>query len=337
LGSLSTIAAGQEYAYTVDNLTADGIYSLSCTVTDKAGNSSDEMIVTKSGSSETSQLSFSVNRKGSTYALDGNTNRVVTNYYVQEVDDNIKIEETNVNPLQSYQLTLNGSKLSEGSDYMVNQSGGKGGWYHYTYTVKPYLFQKEGVYTLIANSTDGAENKAYSDIKNAEVSFVVDKTPPILAISGLENSGRYQAEIQDVTVIPKDDGGKLYSFKAIVTGKNGRKIIDENGKDISERVNLKGDKLLEALEKNSNKIKFEIPAGMNMKVKVTCNDLSVDEKGNRNTSKEVYNSITVSPDWYVIYYANKPLFYSTVTAALLLLTSISSIRIIRRRKRLRAK
>ena len=332
-GNLRTITAGQEYAYIVDNLAADGIYSLSCIVTDKAGNWADEMAVTKSANSETSKLSFSVNRKGSTYALDHNTNRVVKDYYVQKVDDNIVIEETNVNPLQSYQLTMNGNNLSEGKDYTIKQTGGKGQWYQYTYTVKPSLFQKEGEYTIISTSVDKAKNKAYSDIKNAEISFVVDKTPPVVTISGLNNKGRYQTKTQKVTVIPKDDGGKLDSLEVMVTSKNGRKITDETGRDISERINLSGNKLLEALEKNSNKINFEIPTGMDMNVQIVCNDLSVDDKGRRNTTEEVFKNVTVSPDWYIIFYANKPLFYSTVAGALFLLISISSFAIVRKRRR----
>lgn len=333
LPQVDVIANKQEYTYSIDNLTLDGIYTLNCMVRDKAGNTTDRMIIRNSDNEEMDHLTFSVNRQGSTYTLDESTYALVSSYYIKEVQEDIILEEVNVDELESYQIALNNTILTEGSDYKVRLLGGNGDWHNYSYIINETLFEDEGEYSLVLHSKDRAKNEAYSDIRNAEISFVVDRTAPTLSISGMEQGGRYQVENQKAIVIPKDDGGKLNSLKVVITNKDGKPIRDEAGNDVSVRVDLTGEELLKVMEDNLNMIPFEIPNGLDLTVQVTSTDSAFDSEGNSNLTLVEVNNITVSPDWYIIFYANKPLFYGTLAGFAVSIGLITGLTMIRKRKR----
>lgn len=77
------------------------------------------------------------------------------------------------------------------------------------------MFEAEGEYNIVVESVDKTETSAYSDVKGLNLSWVVDQTAPIVAVSGLENDGRYKTKEQVVTAIPTDDGGKLKPLKLL--------------------------------------------------------------------------------------------------------------------------
>lgn len=333
MGTMNEITAGKAYSYKIDNLEADGIYSLSCTITDMAGNISNKINLTDSKNKSVEEMAFSVNREGSTFMLDDNSQKLVDTYYMQDVYNNIVVDEINVDPLESYNVMLNNEELSEGSDYIVTKNSGEEEWYRYTYTIRQELFEEEGEYRLVLSSTDKARNTAYSDIKSAEISFMIDRTAPIVTLSGMTSDGRYQVESQTVTIIPRDDGGKLNSLKIIVSDSNNKPIMDEDGKDISVRINLEGEELYRALEVNSNKITFEIPTGIGMNVRIICDDLSRDTVGNTNVYDETFTNITVSTNIFIMYYANKPAFYGSIAGVALISASLFFIISKRRKKK----
>ncbi|MDR1328009.1 MAG: YDG domain-containing protein [Oscillospiraceae bacterium] len=303
-GELRTAAAGREYVYITENLTEDGIYTLVCEASDMSGNGADEIAVTDSGGDAVSAVMFSVNRDGSTFMLDGALSGLVGAYYVQNVYDDPVITETNADPLISHRAALNGVALRENEDYTVESSGGAGGWYKYVYRVKKELFEAEGEYKLVVSSRDKAENDAYSDIKSAEISCVVDRTAPVLIVSGVSPDGRYRAETQRVTVVPRDDGGKLGSLKATVTS---------GGAD-DVRLELSGERLLEELENGGGALTFDIPSGLSQSVRIVCGDCSADRDGKTNLYEGVFGNVTVSTNAAVIFYANKPLLFGTAAA-----------------------
>ena len=167
-----------------------------------------------------------------------------------------------------------------------------------------------------------------------DVSFVVDKTAPALTITGLEQNGRYQVEEQEVTLIPTDDGGRLNSLKVIVYDSDGNPKTDESLNDISVRFDMQGEEFLEYLSENSGRVKFTIPNGLENKVQIICTDCAIDESGKENEYNQTFEKVTVSQNAWIIFYANKPLFYSTIAAALALVGgSITAVVLVKRKKK----
>ena len=312
LGDRKTITNGNTYSYTVDNLDADGVYTLDCTTIDLAGNKNDT-INGYGENKEYEQVTFSVNREGSTFALDASTKALVGAYFVKNVKADITISEVNVDPLAESTVELNQKVLTKDEDYTVAVQSGNNNWNEYQYQVNSELFQEEGEYKLVVNSKDKTGTSAYSDIKGAELAFVVDNTIPEAAISGIKEGGRYQTDAQTVTIVPKDPGGKLNSVQVIL---NGTETV----------VDVSGDKLVEELNKNKDKITFAIPSGMAQTVKINCIDVA------GNISEHSIGKITVSTEWYILYYANKPFFYGSIIGGTTLLVALAAWLAFRKKK-----
>ena len=332
LGEMSTVEAGKTYSFTVENLPDDALYTLKASVTDYSNNSTDKFAL--QDATQYDQVQFSVNRHGSIFVVDDPTDKVMNQYYVNSVVNNVVIKEINVDPIENYTVKLNGNTLTEITDYTTSQTSNNGEWSIRTYSVNNSLFSQEGEYTVTVESVDKAQTTAYSDVKNLDVSFVVDKTAPALTITGLEQNGRYQVEEQEVTLIPTDDGGRLNSLKVIVYDSDGNPKTDENSNDISVRFDMQGEEFLEYLSENSGRVKFTIPNGLENKVQIICTDCAIDESGKENEYNQTFEKVTVSQNAWIIFYANKPLFYSTIAAALALVGgSITAVVLVKRKKK----
>ena len=309
-GSASSVGNGEKIEY--GNLEEDGMYSLRCAAVDKAGNAYDTVnIVDEDGVSSTVNLQdgdnlidFSVNRNGSTFALNDYSMDVVNDYYVQETAEDIVFYETNADELLNYNIKLNGNALKEGNDYKVTESGGDGSWYRYEYAVNKSLFDDEGEFKLVVESEDKATSMAYSDLKNVSADFVIDKTAPTFTISGIEEDGNYRGTSQNVTLVPTDDGGKLGHVKVT--------ILDKDGKEQKVISDMSGDELTKYLNGNDGKIKFKVPEGVNQQVAILCADCSIGTDGGTNTTDFIYKGITVSSNAFILFFENKPLFYGVL-------------------------
>lgn len=342
-GNIESIKNG--YIFTVTNLEQDGLYTLKCTVTDKAGNTYDVVSLvdnngnpyTENKNADESLITFSVNREGSVFQPGEYTSTLTNQYYVQSVNDDIVITEINADSLQNYVVMLNGRELKEGTDYTIAKAGGDGQWCKYTYTISKSLFESEGEYNIIIESVDKTQARAYSDVKNLNVSFVVDRTAPVVTISGIKNNGRYRVTEQKVTAIPTDDGGKLFSFKVLVFDADGSPLKDAQGRDISVRFDMSGDELENYLKENGGIITFTIPEGLENQVQIICNDCAVDKNGNTNEYNVMFKKVTVSPSRWIIFYANKSLFYFTVAGILIVLAGTVLIILFIKRKKKDAK
>jgi len=271
-------STGNGYIVEVKNLEKDGIYTLTCKAADLCGNTTTTII---SGGNQISALQFSVNRNGSTFSVDEKTEKIINQYYVNSVNDNVVITERNVDPIVKYKLTMNGTELVAGEDYKVSSSGGNGEWYINTYTIEPAMFAQDGGYNIIVNSIDNANTESYSDIKGTKISFVVDSSSPTISVSGMQAEGRYQTNTQTVTLVPADDGGSLYSVKVEVTDANGNVLVP---------FELAGEQLDEYLSSNNGQVTFTIGEGVRQSVRVIC----VDKAGNIFDSEQTYNDISVS-------------------------------------------
>lgn len=315
-----------EYSYTIDipnQSGADGIYTLACQVTDMSGNAASEIIVTDSGSEPMETVMFSVNRYGSTFMLDANTSDLVNTFYVQDVFNDVVLVETNADPIQSYKVTMNGRELEDAQEYYVEKDEKQGNWKKYTYNIGNTLCADEGEYRVVVATKDKAMNNSYSDIKSAEINYVVDRTAPQVTIAGLQEGGRYQVDAQRVTLIPRDDGGRLRSVQVIVA----------EGDETYVPLELSGDALLDLLDSSSGKLTFDIPSGYNQSVQILCSDYAQDQNGNTNYYDETFYNVTVSTNAFVIFYANKPLFFGTMIGVFLVAAGALFLLAFRRRKR----
>ncbi|MBQ4260115.1 MAG: hypothetical protein IJB84_07660 [Lachnospiraceae bacterium] len=330
LGGVATVEAGKTYSYTVNNLVEDGIYTLTCTSKDMSGN-----VYSKIGLSdgrEYDEVRFSINREGSAFGVNGFTDALVQNYYVYSVDEDVVIEEVNTDPIENYVVKLNGEVLTEEEDYTTTITNNRGEWSRRTYAIHKDLFEAEGEYNIIVESVDKTETTAYSDVKNLRVSFVVDQTAPVLTIGGLEEGGRYQVEEQTVSVIPTDDGGRLNSMRVIILDSDGKPLKDADGKDISVRFDMSGEELLAHIRENNGTITFTVPEGLEHQVRIICNDCAVNADGQTNEFNELYTKVTVSQSSWIIFYANKPLFYGSIAGVLLLTAGIAFLVWFRKRR-----
>lgn len=294
IAAISKTTNGREYK--VSNIDADGIYRITCTLIDKAGNAyTDVTLYEKDGSAyvenrtaEDTLMSFSINRDGSVFEVDKTTSKVLDNYYVYDVKEDITIIEVNANTVSEQSITLNGETLKEGKDYEITTEGGNGNWMRYIYTIDKSLFAEEGEYTIVVSSVDEAENNAFSDVKDTKVSFVVDRTAPVVTISGMETEGRYQTDNQTVTLIPTDDGGAISSIVVYQ--------VDKDGNIIGEPLmpELSGDALMEQMEANDGMIEFNLPSGNYDYIQVVCSDSCVNENGEPNIARILIEDVRIS-------------------------------------------
>lgn len=204
LDYLKTVAAaerGQTVTYSnfkVEQV-VDDIYTLTASATDMAGNTSAPVTVV-----------FSVNRFGSVYDL--SQLQDINGKYVKSVGD-IVFTETNVDPLDHSSILLklykNGTPadLVEGKDYTVAETGGSGLWSRYTYTINKNLFTDDARYSITVYSVDKASNinENIDESKEAEISFGVDKTSPVIVPIDLENGMQYPVPGRDVSIEIKDN------------------------------------------------------------------------------------------------------------------------------------
>ena len=322
VGEVTDINNGK--IFTVKNIDADGVYRITCTLVDKAGNAFSEVILENAGGKYVEKragrdtlLTFSVNRDGSTFDVDQNTVELLDKYYVQRVLNDVVIVEINADELTEQVVTLNGKALVKDQDYTVTTEGGNGTWMQYTYSVNKELFEAEGEYKLHVSSKDEAANDAFSDVKGASVEFVVDRTAPVVTLSGLTDNGRYQTDKQVVTLIPTDDGGAL---KSLIVN-----MVDDDGKVLKELVNLEGEDFADALEANGGMITFEIEEGLYQNVQIICADCAVDGNGKTNTLDMTVTNVSVSSNIFLIFWANTALRWGTIiglSAALIVLIAV---------------
>lgn len=314
LGDVNTNKNNQEYSITVENLEEDGIYTLTCSAKDLANNEYKKF--TLDDEKEYESVSFSINRNGSTFLINKDAENLINQYYVYDVNEDLVISEINTDPVENYTVKLNGKELEEDTEYTTETSSPEDEWSVRKYTIDKDLFDAEGEYNIVVESVDKTETFAYSDVKGLNLSWVVDQTAPIVAVSGLENNGRYKTKEQVVTAIPTDDGGKLKSFKVVVSDKN-KKNSSKSGTTL---VDLTGDKLEKYLDENDGKVTFKVPEGYQENVRIICTDYAAHKnESETNTYDKVFSKVTVSPSNVVIFYANKPLFYGSIAGVIVVL------------------
>ncbi len=263
----------------------DDIYTLTATLTDKAGNTSTETV------------RFSVNRFGSTYELSKSLKKY-NGAYVQSVED-VVITEVNANRLENIKLTLFKNSetivLKENTDYKVTVNGGGGSWYSYTYTVFKSVFSDDGVYRLSIHSEDAAGNVAENtlDTKDKEISFGVDTTLPNIVVANLEKNETYNADKLDVKLSVNDN--MVIDTLIVYFDDYETAYASWNAEEISKIIAENGD------------FTFTIPGdNEEHKVKIVC----VDAAG--NIQEQEIDGFYVTTNRLLQYYNNKGLFFGSI-------------------------
>lgn len=273
----------------------DDVYTIDASLTDKAGNETKSNII------------YSLNRFGSTYILSDSLVRLMDNQYVKKAEPVI-FDEINVNPLVENKVTIsvNGQtrELEQEKDYTFSLARDKA-WYRYTYNLKSSLFEKDAIYKVIVTSKDAAGNlnENIIDEKSATINFAVDKTMPTIAVAGLKANNIYNESNKKVEVSVSDNL-LLDSVEVLLNNEH----VDINSKD--------GDNLVVNIpEKNTLQ---------------TLKVIAKDKAGNASI-KEISN-FTVSSNFFVRWYLNKPLFIGSIFTILASVSIIATLFIKRKKK-----
>lgn len=209
----------------------DGIYTLTVSMTDKAGHQAESTTV------------FTVNRFGSVYVYGDYLNSLIKDggAYIQETKEDLVITEYNADKLVAGSLRIdvsrNGKPLDE-VKYTVTPeindtvAVGSSGWYQYQYTIDKSNFAADGVYKISVSSKDATGNAPETtNYEEQNILFRVDATAPELtSVTGLENA-IVNAQNLTVTYNAYDTIG-LASIEIIVNG-NVVETITDFAEDLS--------------------------------------------------------------------------------------------------------
>lgn len=283
----------------------DDIYTLSASLTDKAGNTT------------TKAISFSVNRFGSTYALTGASDKL-NGTFVKNADD-VVVTETNANECKNIKVTLFKNdetiNLENNQDYKVDVEGGNGKWYKYTYTIFKKNFVDDGIYRISIHSEDAAGNVAENGLesKDKEISFGVDNTKPNIVVTNLENDKTYPVDNLSV-VMSASDNLKLSS---VVVNLDGKEYKSWNEEDIQKLASKKSD------------LTFMITGASTVPHSVKI--VSKDAAGNESVN-EIKNFF-VTTNILVRYYTNKVLLFGSIGGVLLLAGGLAVLIVLKKKKK----
>lgn len=309
MASINSTATGMTVKFNNFAGGMDDIYTLSCKSVDKAGN---ETVVS---------IRFSVNRDGSTYEIDKETQKLLDKGYTNKPQD-IVITEINTDILKlieiSYSLDGKIVTLKQGTDYTVESSGGEGQWKKYIYKINAACFEAEGSYVVNIYSEDAANNTTTNKSKAKTVAFTVDKSAPTMVVANLSDRGRYKEESHQFTLNARDnillayvelylDGELVHTYESDeLTAANGELLIEIGSSSQYQTIEL-----------------------------VSC-----DKAG--NISKEVYDAesdapiaatykVLVTANGFVQYINNTPLFVGSILLVLSLVSLFAFV--IRRHER----
>lgn len=275
---------GEQYIYAdFEHIkSVDDVYTLYVKAVDLAGNTTTETI------------RFSCNRFGSVFDL--SQIKDLLGKFNQE-GRSLVITETNVDAIDFNKLRLTLTKngtpvdLVLGEDFLVKSLGSEGSWHQYVYTINGNLFQDDGTYSLYIYTQDAAGNvnENIDDTKEAQISFGIDKTKPIVTPIDFESGRQYAVESRTVTVEVKDN---------LLLGE--------------VKIYLNGEEV--PFQTEGDGYTFLIPMRNS---KQTVRIVAVDSAGNE---QEVYVSdFLVTTNLFVRWYNNTPLFVGTLVLLALIL------------------
>lgn len=193
----------------------DGIYTLDCSVKDKAGNVKSE------------KVTFRINRYGATFTL-GKKTKTLNGTYMKDVLDDLVINERSLTSLKKKKASISKDGVTQ-KDPAITESvkTANDGAYLYSYRYKAENFETEGVYTLNVTSEDSVGNFSEYTKDGRKLRIFVDRTPPAISVSGIENGGSYE-DGTDLATINVSDAISLQHFSV----RSGSEEIYDSGDDV---------------------------------------------------------------------------------------------------------
>ena len=299
----------RDFAEVLEN---DGIYNFTVELSDKAGNSTSKSVT------------FSVNRFGSTFKASDESEKLIKNGYTNAEQD-IVIEEINVTPLTKHSVTLaksggNSTELVENTDYTFTSSNNSNEWCKSVYTVNKKNFSDEAAYTVTIMSVDKAKNTnnnrmADSSLSTGQknkrecaISFVVDKTSPLVSITGIKDNELYKEASKKVKIVCEDDN--LDKSKLVVTLDN-KKLAE--GKDYTIVDDKDGS--IAGMLTAEIVLKAET-GGIKENLKVTIGDLA------GNTGEKSVDNFILSANIFQRFFANPVLVICTFAGLALVIAAV---------------
>lgn len=299
----------RDFAEVLEN---DGIYNFTVELSDKADNSTSKSVT------------FSVNRFGSTFKASDESKKLINNGYTNAEQD-IVIEEINVTPLTKHSVTLaksggNSTELVENTDYTFTSSNNGNEWCKSVYTVNKKNFSDEAAYTVTIMSVDKAKNtnnnrmadsSLSTEQKNKRecaISFVVDKTSPLVSITGIKDNELYKEASKKVKIVCEDDN--LDKSKLVVTLDN-KKLAE--GKDYTIVDDKDGS--IAGMLTAEIVLKAET-GGIKENLKVTIGDLA------GNTGEKSVDNFILSANIFQRFFANPVLVICTFAGLALVIAAV---------------
>ncbi|MDO4647298.1 MAG: Ig-like domain-containing protein [Eubacteriales bacterium] len=295
-GVLSITATLSDLPYEEDQ---DDLYTLTATITDFAGNTSE------------CSIQYSVNRFGSVYSFGKETAESLSSYYLQKIDD-VVIYETNLDGLIHQGITIGHDgvikSLKTEEDYAFEELSEETGWKQWKYTIPAKEFKSEGTYEILIQSTDQAGNLQDNSLKEYPIRFAIDKTAPSIVVTGITDGAQYrEAE---------------HAFAVNVTD---NLSVDSLTIRVGENETTYG---MEEIRKNLGKISYAISStGTWQEVEIKA----ADSAGNE--TDPIRLSIFINSNLFLQIYANKPLFYGIIGGTAVLCAAGIGFLAMRKRKR----
>ena len=300
----------RDFAEVLEN---DGIYNFTVELSDKAGNSTSKSVT------------FSVNRFGSTFrTTDEPTKNLFKSGYTNAEQD-IVIEEINVSPLTKHSVTLaksggNSTELVENTDYKFTSSNNGNEWCKSVYTVNKKNFSDEAAYTVTIMSVDKAKNTNNNRMANSSlsteqknerecsISFVVDKTSPLVSITGIKDNELYKEASKKVKIVCEDDN--LDKSKLVVTLDNKKLAEGEDYMIVDDK-----DGSIAGMLTAEIVLKAET-GGIKENLKVTIGDLA------GNTGEKSVDNFILSANIFQRFFANPVLVICTFAGLALVIAAV---------------
>ncbi|MGN0449498.1 MAG: hypothetical protein ACI4G0_03965 [Ruminococcus sp.] len=243
LGSPSKV--GTTYVYTIENISTDGFYTLTCTARDYAGNENSKISCTGSDdkTANVDGFNFSVNRNGSSFWVESS---VDNNAYTNSDKISVALHEINVDEIAANAVLriINDNEtesvtLSD-KNYSKNKKVGKTGWYESVYSLDNSYFEKDSEYSVTLTTHDRAGNISMNtDNELALVNFTVDRTAPIIS-SNIYSGQTIEAENYDVVLKIAENNLDKSTLKVFVGGESVEWKEDADNNSYSFNVEEKG-------------------------------------------------------------------------------------------------
>lgn len=307
LGSINmtSIPNGKKAVLDIFPDAEDGIYTLTVSCSDKAGNSA-----------ETS-ITFSVNRNGSVYIYNESLTQLKGTFRQRVADDLVIIEYNPsgiVNGSERVYITRNGEPVTE-PIFTVETTTTEGGWQKTIYTISTENFREDGTYTVVVSTQDAAGNVPENTQEDTAIQFSVDTTAPELtSVVGMEKK-IYKADSIGITLSALDNVALDYIW------------IYVDGKLYQQ---------MDGIEGYLAEMTFSLEEGYAQHIRIVVADragniLDTDNEG-FNPGYEFQEKITVSSNFWLRFYANKPVFIGSIVAVLIAAAAVTLVLVKKQKK-----